>query len=127
MTDRILDTSNPDALLASMGFHPPDPARWCHPCSAGCGEMMLHPGYTCSDCETKAHEAKALAADLRKRIESIPVRYRGARFGEPMMLERVADKRALDVAVTALAHHTVVVLFGSPGSGKSTIAAAIAV
>jgi DNA replication protein DnaC len=98
---------------------------------------LAEPAHACPDCKTPnfyagpchdCQQARYRRSDAIRGMErQIPPRYREARFGDPDTLaKRVADPKAIDIAKTALTKHKVVTLFGATGTGKTTLASAIA-
>jgi hypothetical protein len=96
------------------------PTHTCDLCAEGTYQAGV-----CFSCQEKRRIEKDLAHELRRRLACIPLRYGKSRFGDPCLQTRVGDARAIDLARTALASHTVLVLRGPAGSGKTSLAAAV--
>lgn len=86
-----------------------------HACT-DCGAGNNRPGL-CDRCADRRRERRQ---EEKRQLASIPPRYRDA---SEHLADRVADQRAISLVETALDHHTVVLLLGVAGAGKSTLAA----
>lgn len=138
MTDRDDKPDNDPSDLADVlaaavpgasGFGP----SIDRPCANGCGTTVHGPGPTwCRRC-LEAAEAKdrgrVEAGELAIALDSIPQRWRWARFGGPKsheLFDRVrADERAIVECRRAAPWSDGAVLFGPAGAGKTSLAVAM--
>lgn len=115
------------AQFSSAGpFGPPQTRAYrCEACEAPLPDRRawLAAGGLCPSCAA-ARVARAHAERIQAVRETIPARFRDARFRTPAIAERVPSRLARAAAERALGA-LVVTLFGPPGCGKTTLAAAL--
>lgn len=103
------------------------------PCANGCGTTVRGPGPTwCRPCLEAAEardRVRIEAGDLAAALESIPLRWRWARFGGPKsheLFDRVrADERTIAEAARAEPWTEGAILHGTAGVGKTSLAVAM--